>query len=115
MAEAELWKQKDDRGGSLGEQIHGVRLEVEKVRSELAKMNTGLSDRIGGVRLEVEKFRSEMIERIGGVRSDMTDQIGGVERNMTEQIRGVEKGLRAWMAIGVSLIAMLVTLISVLG
>ncbi|MDE0601887.1 MAG: hypothetical protein OXI56_08860 [bacterium] len=79
-------------------EIQEVRLEVEKVRSEMAKMDTGLSDRIGGVRLDVEK-----------VRSEMTDQIGGLERSMSEQIQGVEKGLRAWMAIGVSLIAVLVT------
>ena len=106
MAEAEFWKQfeKDDGGEGLGDQIHGVRLEVEKVRSEMAKMDTGLSDRIGGVRLEVEK-----------VRTEMTDQIGGLERRMSEQIRGVEKGLRAWMAVGVSLIAVLVALMSVLG
>ncbi len=56
------------------------------------------------MRLEVEK-----------VRTEMTDRIGGLERRMSEQIQGVEKGLGAWMAVGVSLIAVLVTLMSVLG
>jgi len=122
MAETEIRQPEYDKTGDLRDQIHGVRLEVrdqthgvrlgiqevrlevEKVRSEMAKMDTGLSHRIGGVRLEVEK-----------VRSEMTDQIGGLEKRMSEQIQGVEKGLRAWMAVGVSIIAVLVTLMSVLG
>ena len=71
---------------------------------DLEKLRTDMTDQVGGVRLEVEK-----------VRTEMTDQIGGLERRMSEQIQGVEKGLRAWMAVGVSLIAVLVTLMSVLG
>ena len=33
MAEAEFWKQKDDADSDLGDQIHGVRLEVERLRT----------------------------------------------------------------------------------
>ena len=108
MAETEIRQQESDRAGDLRDQIHGVRLEVRDqihgVRMDLEKLRTDMTDQVGGVRLEVEK-----------VRTEMTDQIGGLERRMSEQIQGVEKGLRAWMAIGASLIAVLVTLMSVLG
>ena len=96
--------QDDEESGDLRDRISGVRLEVEKVRAEMAKMHTGLSDRISGVSLEVEK-----------VRTEMTSQIGGLETSMSEQIGGVGKSLRAWMALGVSFIAVLVALMSVLN
>ena len=161
MTEVEFREQveQDDGRGDLRDQIHGVRLEVEKVRAEMTGqiggLETQLSNRIGGVGLEVEKVRSEMTGQIGGLerklsnrisgvgleveklRAEMTGQIGGLETKigaldtrlsdriteevgkvrteLSTQISGVEKSLRAWMALGVSFIAVLVALMSVIN
>ena len=52
MTAIELQEQKDEAQGDLREQIHGVRLEVEKVRTEMVSQVGGLEmrvcDRIGG-------------------------------------------------------------------
>ncbi len=79
--------QDDGEGADLRDRIHGVRLEVERVRAKMATMHTGLSGRIG--------------EEVGKVRTELSEQIGGLE-----------KSLRAWLAVGVSFIAVLVALMS---
>ena len=150
MTEVEFREQveQDDGRGDLRDQIHGVRLEVEKVRTEMTGQIGGLerklSNRIGEVGLEVEKLRTEMTgqngdleAKMGGLETRMTGQIGGLEAKMgrletrlsdritdevgkvrtelSTQISGVEKSLRAWMALGVSFIAVLVAVMSVLN
>ena len=73
MTEVEFREQvgQDDGRGDLRDQVHGVRLEVEKLRTEMTGQIGGverkLSDRISGVGLEVEKVRTEMTSQIGGV------------------------------------------------
>ena len=110
----------------LSNRISGVGLEVEKVRTEMAKMHTGLSNRIGGVGLEVEKVRAVMASQIGGLETKIggldtrlsdriTEEVGKVRTELSTQIGGVEKSLRAWMALGVSFIAVLVALMSVIN
>ena len=136
MAEADFWKQKDDGGRGLRDQIHGVRLEVEKVRSETAKMDTGLTDRIGGVRLEigdvrleVEKFRTELTDQVGGVglevekvrtevaRSEtrLVEKIGEAESRLSDRMEGLERSLRGWLVIGVSVIGAMIALLGLFG
>ena len=82
MAEAEFLEQveKEDGVGDPVVQIHRVRLEVERVRTETAKSEKRLSDRIG--------------EEVGKVRTELSARIDGVEKSM-----------RAWMGIGFSFIA----------
>ena len=45
MTAIELQEQKDETQGDLREQIHGVRLEVEKVRTEMVSQVGGLEMR----------------------------------------------------------------------
>ncbi len=45
MTAIELQEQKDEAQGDLREQIHGVRLEVEKVRTEMVSQVGGLEMR----------------------------------------------------------------------
>ena len=132
MTEVEFREQveQDDGRGDLRDQIHGVRLEVEKLRTEMTGQIGGverkLSDRISGVGLEVEKVRTEMTSQIGGLESQiggletrlqksMYEKMGELETRLSTQIGGVEKSLRAWMALGVSFIAVLVALMSVIN
>ena len=77
MTEVEFREQveQDDGSGDLRDQIHGVRLEVEKVRAEMTGQIGGLerklSNRISGVGLEVEKVRTEMTGQIGGLETEV--------------------------------------------
>ena len=87
MTEVEFREQveQDDGRGDLSDQIHGVRLEVEKVRTEMTGQIGGLErklcDRIGEVGLEVEKLRTEMT----GQNGDLETKMGGLEtRNWSE-------------------------------
>ena len=92
MAEAEFLDQVENEDG-VGDpvvQIHMVRLEVEKVRTEMAELETRLSDRIG-------------------------EEVGRVRTELSARIDGVEKSVRAWMGIGFSFIAILIVLMSALG
>ena len=108
MTEVEFREQveQDDGRGDLRDQIHGVRLEVEKVRTEMTGQIGGLerklSNRIGGVGLEVEKVRSEMTGQIGGLERKLSNRIGGVgleveklRAEMTGQIGGLETKIGA--------------------
>ena len=143
MTEVEFREQveQDDGRGDLRDQIHGVRLEVEKVRTQMTGqiggLDTKLCDRISEVGLDVGKLRTEMTGQIGGLETKMggletrmvdrmgrletrqsdriTEEVGKVRTELSTQISGVEKSLRAWMALGVSFIAVLVALMSVIN
>ena len=132
MTEVEFREQveQDDGRGDLRDQIHGVRLEVEKVRSEMTGQIGGLerklSNRISEVGLDVGKLRTEMTGQIGGLETKIgaldtrlsdriTEEVGKVRTELSTQISGVEKSLRAPMALGVSFIAVLVALMSVVN
>ena len=122
MAEAEVWKQRDDGGGGLRDQIQGVRLEVEKVRSEMM-------DQVGGVRVDVEKFRADMTDQIHGVRLEvekvrtevartetrLVEKIGGVESRLADRMDGLERSLRGWLVMGVSVIGAMIALLGLFG
>ena len=60
-----------------------------------------------------------MIDRMGRLETRLsdriTDEVGKVRTELSTQIGGVEKSLRAWMALGVSFIAVLVAVMSVLN
>ena len=76
MAEVELSEQveQDDERGDLRDQIHGVRLGVEKVRTAMAGMRVGLSDRIREVGVEVESVCGDMAK----MQTGLSDRIGEV-------------------------------------
>ena len=96
----------------LRDRIHEVRLEVEKVRTEMGEMKAELCDRIS---VEVGKVRAE----IGEMKAELVDRIGGVEKNLRSEIRQdlaeLKRGLQGWLAFGLSLITVLITLVAVLG
>ena len=74
-----------------------------------------LRDRIHEVRHEVEKVRAEM----GEMKTELVDRISGVEKNLRSDIRQglaeLKRGLQGWLAFGLSLITVLITLVAVLG
>ena len=97
MTAVELQEDRPEMRGDLKDRIHGVRLEVEKVRNDVAKVETRLVEKMG--RLEVR-----LIEKIGESEARLSDRIDGVERT-----------LRGWLVIGVTLIGAMIALAEVLG
>lgn len=67
MTGIELQEQQDESQGDLRDQIYGVRLEVEKVRTAMASQFGGLGMRV--------------FERVGEVEMRLAVRISGVEEN----------------------------------
>ncbi len=101
MTAIELQEQKDEAQGDLREQIHGVRLEVEKVCTEMVSQ-------VGGLEMRV-------CDRIGEVEMRVCDRMGEVEARLSDRISGVEKHLCGWLVIGMSILGALIALVGVLG
>ena len=143
MAEAEFRRQfeRDHGGGDLRDQIHGVRLEVEKVRTDLARTEMRLVEKIDGVETRlvekidgvevrlVEKIdgvETRLVEKIGGVEVRLVEKIGGVESRLgqemtglearlSDRMDGLEKSLRGWLVIGVSVVGAMIALLGLFG
>lgn len=101
MTAVELQEDRPEVRGDLKDRIHGVRLEVEKVRNDVAKVETRLVEKMG--RLEVR-----LIEKIG----ESENRLG---EKMADRIDGVERTVRGWLVAGVTLIGAMIALAEVLG
>ena len=86
MATVERQEDGPEGRGDLRDRIHGVGLEVERVRTEMAEMETKLMEKMGDL-----------------------------EAKLSDRIDGVEKTLRGWLVYGVSLIGVMIALVEVLG
>ena len=137
MTAVELQEEKPRSRGDLEDRFHGLRLEVEKVRTDLAKVETRLVEKIGKVEAtlvgkiaesetrmggkigEVETRMGElevrMVEKIGESEARMGGKMGEVEVRLSDRIDGAERTLRGWLVIGVSLIGALIALVELLG
>ena len=111
MAAVELQEQRQETRSDLKDQIHGVGLEVEKVRTQMGVTETRLVDRISGVGGEVEKVRTEM----GVLEVRVDEKMGEMEMRLSDQISGLQKNLRGWLVIGISVVGTLIALLAVLG
>ncbi len=103
----------------LSKQIHGVALEVEEVRTEMGGLETRLVDRMADL-------ETRMVDRMADLESRMVDRMLEMERKLSDRFEGeidklrhemanFQRSLRGWLALGVSLMAVLVTLAAFLG
>ena len=90
------------------DRVFEVRLEVERVRTEMGEMKMELLDRMNG---EFAEVRVEM----GEMKSELLDRIHGVEGNLRTEIAEFKKSAGRWLAFGMSFITVLITLVSLLG
>lgn len=140
MPAIEVQEQKDRAPDKIKDQIHNVALEVEKSRTEMARMETRLVERIGEVEKEMGKTEVRLSGQIGELDSRLSGQIGeldvrlsgqigDVEKRLSEQMAGqkehleklllgqfrdLEKSLRGWLALGISLMAAVAALMAIL-
>ena len=165
MTTVETQERTEPPRSDLISHIHGVGLEVEKVRTEMAGLELRLVDQIGEVRGEVGEVRTEMaglelrlVDQIGEVRGEvgevrtemaglelrlmdefgevrgeatalesrLVDRMNALERRLSDRLENqvnmmrtdmaeFQRSLRGWLALGVSLMAVLVTLVALLG
>ena len=127
MAAVELQEQGYEARTDLKDQIQGVRLEVEKTRTEMVdrmgKSETRLVDRMGKSETRLVDRMGKLEVRVDGrmaeVETRMVDRMGKLETTLetrlSDQISGLQKSLRGWLLIGLSLVGTLIALLEVLG
>lgn len=79
-------------------------VDLEKVRTEMARMGKGLSGEIGRVRLEVAELRTDM------VKMELR-----LWKRVDEKIDGLGRSMRTMLLVGFSFVSMLIALVAVLG
>ena len=112
------------------DRVFEVRLEVERVRTEMGEMKMELLDRMsaecGKIRVEMGEMKMELLDRMNGelaevrvemgeMKSELLDRIHGVEGNLRTEIAEFKKSAGRWLAFGMSFITVLITLVSLLG
>ena len=144
MAEVESRETVENGQVDLRDRVHDVRLEVEKVHTEVQGVRVDVerlrSEVTDLVRTEVQSVRSDMEREFRSVRTEVQSVRVGVEREfrnvrgeMVEmekrlsdrigtEISGLRaemtdhyKSLRGWLALGMSVMTVLVALVAVLG
>lgn len=101
MTAVELQEERPEVRGDLGDLIHGVRLEVEKLRTQMAE----LESRMVGKMAELE---TRMVGRMDG-------KISELDTKLSDRIDGLERSLRGWLVVGVSVIGAMIALLGVFG